>query len=49
MPRIVTKGFRRKLKLKASQKLVREAIQPQKQPYSQAKGVQSIKTPSNEP
>jgi hypothetical protein len=49
MSRIVTRGLRKQLELKASQQPVHEVIQPQKQPRSQAEGTQLIDVPSNEP
>jgi hypothetical protein len=46
---IVTRGLKKQLKSKTSQQLVREVVQPQEQPCSQAKGIQLIKVPNNEP
>jgi hypothetical protein len=48
MSRVVTRGLRRQLELKASQQLVREMVQPREQPHSQVNRIQPIEVPKNE-
>jgi hypothetical protein len=48
MSKVIIKGLRKQLKSRTPQQLIHEGVQPQKQPCSQAEGIQSIDTPGNE-
>jgi hypothetical protein len=49
MWRVVIRGLRRQLKLRIWQQPIHEVVQPLRQPSFQAKGIQPIDVPNNEP
>ncbi len=49
MLKIVTRGLKRQLELGVPQQSICEVIQSQEQTHSQAKGLQLVEAPSNEP